>query len=1315
MQHGIYSVRHLSDNTLQKIDNITNLKTIFMKQKLLFLMAFLLLGVTAAIAQTTIDAVNMSATYGDAPKNIGATFTSSETGVTLKYITTNSAIADVDAAGLVTFKASTRNEAVSITIQAVKGSPATVLSEKTISVVIAQKNIKLTKTDPAVTNKPYDGTTTASLIQTAFGLDPADLVAGDATPLNVELNFTGMSANFDTKEVGTNKTVTLNQAFTLQGSRAFCYTLTSATSNPTLKGNITIGSQPSQFGLNASYSNPISDLKLDLVPNVKEAVLKYQVMSNPGIANISVAADNKITVNFIGTGTTNVRFYTDATTNYNAAEVTISFTINPPTADNDIVFPAVATFIYGDVGKTMAVTGVKDNATVTYTSSNTDVATINSATGALTILKAGLTTITAKSSQTINYKETSKTANVTVNKKDIAIAGVTVTTKTYDATSAATLNWTAASLATLVSGDNDKVSINNSGITSASFDNANAGTNKNVTATGTATLGAGTNGDQSGNYNLTNGNLANLNLRGTINKASQPANLSMLNAKTVYVGEIVALGYTTNGTPTITPSSNPATGVTYPTTGQISFANAGNYTVSVSTSNDGNYNDATGTTTYTVLAANNVSFQNTAAQTVEYGTTQPLGVTAAYSGGAITTGITYTSSNVNVVTVNPTTGVIQIIAASGVANITVAVAASGTLYNAASTIVQITATPRKLTISGITISNKVYDGTTTAQATGTMAIGNRAVGDGPAEVSIATQPTFSFADKNVGTAKTINATGGSLTGTKAAYYVYSGGGLSANITKANQLPNLGLNNSLTLRYGEAYTFVPSVYESTTFDVTYASSNQSVAKFADATRGNLSLIGTGTTNITITATAKDPATCNYNNMTATVVLQVVKGTQVITAPSVVNALLSDGAFPLTPSALNNPTFTYEATNNDAGIISVNASTGVVTPLRAGTAKVLITALETGLYNEKKQSVDIVVTEGVAITTQPQPQNICVGNPFTLSVGATGATSFQWYRGGAAITGATGASYSVATATINDAGSYYVVARGANGSTATSNTVAVTIGSGVTIITQPVAQTVCVGGSASFSVLASGTGLSYQWQKNGANITNATQFRFDDGDVQASDTASYRVVVTGNNTCGGTASVTSSSVRLDMVPPIPANPAFYSVPAYLVKKDANITIIVGDRTKGYEGVTKYTWNYSTDASAFTDRETTVNTNVLHVTPFTVDGTLTVTMSHPCGNASLSKFLKAVPTGIDNVTAAGMKIYPNPVTSGSPMTIDLGDGNTGATIYVYNVTGSLLMNANLTSQVSTIPTTLKPGIYMMKIAVPNGKTAHHKFIVK
>ncbi|MDR1370668.1 MAG: YDG domain-containing protein [Dysgonamonadaceae bacterium] len=1277
-----------------------------MKQKLLFLMAFMLLGVTVAKADTVINATDMAATYGDGAKPIGASITPVDVSVTLEYSSSNSAIAEVDAGGTVTFKASSKNEVPVITITA-KGSGQVVLATKTISVTIAPKDIDLAVAASAVNSKPYDGTTTATLITTAFTL-PSGIINGD----EVSLNFTGMGASFDTPNVGPNKTVTLNQAFTLQGSRAFCYTLTGATSRPSLKGDITIGTQPADFGLSTTYSKPIADLKLELTPNVKETALSSHIMLNPGVVNVSIASDNKITINFIKTGTTSVRFSTGATTNYNAADVTVSIEVEAPTQPNVLTFPNVATFIYGETGKSMAVSGVKDNATVTYSSSIPEVATIN-ASGILTILRAGNTVITAKSAETLNYAETSNTASVTISPKDVTIAGVSVVPKTYNNTADAELNWANASISGLVSGDNGYVAIDHSAITSIVFDNANAGPNKSVTFTGSATLIAGISGDKSGNYNLTNGNLSNLNLKGTINKANQPANLGLPTiGVTVFVGQEYQLSFDVNNSPTISYPENPAV-YEKVTGGKIKFLQTGNRSVTfTAVDKDGNYNQATGTLAFTVKAANDVVFEHTAPQTVEYGTTQALGVTAKYSAIPITSGITYSSNNTNVVTVDGS-GNITIKAASGTATITVTVAESQSVHNAGTQNVQITAARRGLTLTAA-INNKVYDGNTTATVNGAVTLNTTNVVS-PDVVTLSVAPTFTFKDKNIGTGKEIVVSGGSLTGADASKYTFSASGLTANITKADLPTNLGLPTSLSLKYGTPYTFSPSVSEATTFNVTYASGTTTVAKFADATKGNLTLAGVGSTTITINATAKDASTCNYENGAASIVLQVAKGDQVINAPATVNRVLVQGSFALTPTAYDNPTFKYEAINNDAGVIEVNPTTGVITPKKGGTAAVLITALETALYTEKKQSVNIVVTESVVINTQPLSQTICVGDPFTLSVVAAGAVSYQWYKGAASIPGATNATYTVNATTAADGGIYTVRVQGAAGTDpVTSSPATITIGSEVAITAKLADQVVCPGRPAILSVVATGLGLTYQWYREGSPVSGQTASTYTITDV--ANIGSYRVDVTGA-VCGSatTTTVPSNVVQVTTGASIPASPKFFQIPEYLVKKNDDIQIIVGDNASGYSSVTKYTWSYSSDPAAFTTKETTTNRNTFHQTAYTTDGTLTVVLSNACYTETLSKPLKAANVGIENITATGMKVYPNPVISGSTLHIDLGDGNTSAKIYGYNVAGASVMEVTLTAQISTIPVSLKPGIYMMKIVVSGGKTAHHKFIVK
>ena len=93
----------------------------------------------------------------------------------------------------------------------------------------------------------------------------------------------------------------------------------------------------------------------------------------------------------------------------------------------------------------------------------------------------------------------------------------------------------------------------------------------------------------------------------------------------------------------------------------------------------------------------------------------------------------------------------------------------------------------------------------------------------------------------------------------------------------------------------------------------------------------------------------------------------------------------------------------------------------------------------------------------------------------------------------------------------------------------------------ISTQPLAmQTIAQGGTASFTITATGNGiLSYQWTKggsnlaNGTNIVGATTGSLSLSNLQGSDAGIYACLVT-NTLSGTTASAASSGGALTVVP-------------------------------------------------------------------------------------------------------------------------------------------------------------------------------------
>jgi sugar lactone lactonase YvrE len=241
--------------------------------------------------------------------------------------------------------------------------------------------------------------------------------------------------------------------------------------------------------------------------------------------------------------------------------------------------------------------------------------------------------------------------------------------------------------------------------------------------------------------------------------------------------------------------------------------------------------------------------------------------------------------------------------------------------------------------------------------------------------------------------------------------------------------------------------------------------------------------------------------------------------------------------------------------------LNASNGTIsgTPTTAGNYAVAIKAWEKagGTGKSASYSYTINVTGGAAatapsITTQPSSQSVTAGGSVSFSVTASGTAplSYQWQKGGAAISGATAATYSIASAATGDAGTYTVVVTNSAGN-ATSNGATLTVNAAVTapsITTQPTSQTVNTGSSVSFSVSASGTApLSYQWQKGGASISGATSATYSIASAAASDAGTYTVVVTnsaGNATSNG-ATLTVNTVSTVTAPSITTQPTSQTV--------------------------------------------------------------------------------------------------------------------------------------------------------------------------
>ncbi|MGH7143467.1 MAG: immunoglobulin domain-containing protein [Planctomycetota bacterium] len=183
---------------------------------------------------------------------------------------------------------------------------------------------------------------------------------------------------------------------------------------------------------------------------------------------------------------------------------------------------------------------------------------------------------------------------------------------------------------------------------------------------------------------------------------------------------------------------------------------------------------------------------------------------------------------------------------------------------------------------------------------------------------------------------------------------------------------------------------------------------------------------------------------------------------------------------------------------------------------------------------------VTTPAPTITTQPSPVTVFATQSatFTVVAGGTGPFTYQWHKG-ATLVGTNSASFTIGSTTTADTGSYYVVVSNAGGSV-TSSTVTLTVNGAPTITAQPSSISVVQTNTATFSVTASGTGLTYQWQLNSANIGGATAASYTTPATVLGDSGEqFRVIVTnpaGTATSNqATLTVTATAVAPTIVTP------------------------------------------------------------------------------------------------------------------------------------------------------------------------------------
>jgi filamentous hemagglutinin family protein len=626
-----------------------------------------------------------------------------------------------------------------------------------------------------------------------------------------------------------------------------------------------------------------------------------------GLAQSGLSTVNPLVLGAAATGK-NAAFYTGHYSTQQGYDITGgNLTINKATLalsgtkvyDGTTTLPGANLMATGVNGQTFAVTGTGATALTT--------ARVQTSQSLANVTYLALGAGNTGEATAANYNALSTAGStVSVTPATLPVTGLSAANKVYDAGTAATLSGTA----TVTALGSDVVSL--TGTASGTFVDKNVGTTKTV-----ATTGVGLSGADAGNYTLVQQSLtanitpATLPVTGlsAANKsydAGTAATLSGTPSVTALGSDAVSLTGTASGT---FADKNVGTAKTVATAGvSLGGADAGNYTL-VQQSLTANITPATLPVTG-LSAANKVYDANTAATLSGTPSVTALGSDVVSLTG--TASGTFADKNV---------GTTKTVATSGVS---LSGADSGN-YTLVQQSLTANITPATLPVTGLSAANKVYDASTAATLSGTPSV----TALGSDAVSLTGTATGTFADKNVGTAKTVATTGVGLSGADAGNYTLVQQALTANITPAT-LPVTGLSAA-----NKAYDANTAATLSGTPSVTALGSDAvsltgtATGTFADKNVGTAKTVAT--TGVGLSGTDAG----NYTLVQQALTANITPATLPVTGLSAANKV-----YDANTAATLSGTATVTALGSDA-VSLIGTATGSFSDKNVGTAKTVAT--------------------------------------------------------------------------------------------------------------------------------------------------------------------------------------------------------------------------------------------------------------------------------------------------------------------------------------------------------------------------------------
>ncbi|MPM30376.1 hypothetical protein SDC9_76924 [bioreactor metagenome] len=241
----------------------------------------------------------------------------------------------------------------------------------------------------------------------------------------------------------------------------------------------------------------------------------------------------------------------------------------------------------------------------------------------------------------------------------------------------------------------------------------------------------------------------------------------------------------------------------------------------------------------------------------------------------------------------------------------------------------------------------------------------------------------------------------------------------------------------------------------------------------------------------------------------------------------SSVCTGGSVTFTVSATGDAPITYQWQKNSTNIPGATNSSYTIAAVAAGDVGAYRCIVTNAAGADTSTVANLTLSTAPSITTNPVSATQCAGTNVTFTAAASGTATltYQWKKDGSVIAGATNASYTISSITAGNAGSYTCVVTNSCGS-ATTTAAVLTVTPATAITTHPVSLNAYDSDDVTLTVVAVGSGLSYQWRKDGinlsdgGNISGSTTATLQITNVSPSDYGTYTCVVTGS--CGSATS-------------------------------------------------------------------------------------------------------------------------------------------------------------------------------------------------